>query len=142
MEMERGVGGRSVTKNFDGPRKPLSFSSSKSLARVRFYHSDFFHFPDFFLPSFCIKFALYCFTHMLRRLRGRKEVLSFLSSKILLNENVANCTHENFQGEKKFNKPLAPDALHQCALHYLHYTVSELKLVNCAISRALCHKLL
>ena len=129
MEMERGVGGRSVTKNFDGPRKPLSFSSSKSLARVRF------------LPSFCIKFEYY-FIHMLRRLRGRKEVLSFLSSKILLNENVANCTHENFQGEKKFNKPLAPDALHQCALHYLHYTVSELKLVNCAISRALCHKLL
>lgn len=73
MEMERGVGGRSVTKNFDGPRKPLSFSSSKSLARVRFYHSDFFHFfHRLFLPSFCIKFA-YCFIHMLRRLRGRKE---------------------------------------------------------------------
>ena len=118
-----------------GNHYPFPPRSGRSLARVRFYY------PDFFLPSFCIKFAYY-FIHMLRRLRGRKEVLSFLSSKILLNENVANCTRENFQGEKKFNKPLAPDALHQCALHYLHYTVSELKLVNCAISRALCHKLL
>ena len=101
----------------------------------------FTFFTDFFFLPFALSLRIVLYICCVDCVE-EKNVLSFLSSKILLNENVANCTHENFQGEKKFNKPLAPDALHQCALHYLHYTVSELKLVNCAISRALCHKLL
>lgn len=56
-----GVGGRSVTKNFDGPRKPLSvFSrSGKSLTCVRFivaseiFYCYFFH--SFFAP--CVLFC-------------------------------------------------------------------------------------
>ena len=101
----------------------------------------FTFFTDFFFLPFALSLRIVLYICCVDCVE-EKNVLSFLSSKILLNENVANCTRENFQGEKKFNKPLAPDALHQCALHYLHYTVSELKLVNCAISRALCHKLL
>lgn len=71
-----GVGGRSVTKNFDGPRKPLSFfsRSGKSLTCVRFIVAS-----EFFTATFSTLSSLlvYYFVQTVVKMKKKKGKRTF-----------------------------------------------------------------